>query len=1558
MAEILKGQDLENELKGREPLTGSIKLRERESEAQDVLDDFEIEGVLHAGGSCICYKAVRSFENSDMSEAGILKEFYPVDSEHDSSLSYNLKRYDIDAGNMAKQLFSEESTLNNFINAKNDFYSCYKKISDVKKTNDNNINFFAPIRIYRGIANKTQNDNYTIYIWSPGDNILKSFDDHLNEMQKRIKAEIDSPQEDLNLSLAYELHTVLQSIQALAMAIENLHFENLLHLDIKPSNFGIKNLGKNTGDNISVSLFDVNTIYSRSNSLARTGGTPGFRAPEMTGDVFNNYNHIPVGCMSDIYSLGATLYNSIIVGSDSRGIYELSKFSEIDTELSHSLLFEYSEYNAKSDLFDCLVNILKRSLARTASDYYKHGIKNYISVGEFINDIAEADKKIKLEIDTAVEAGKNNKATLQLVDKEDYYDSKIDGGAVSSMQCLLYDHPLYDYVDSDGTLNVLVLGSGVFGQKFIDIAFELSQIKNCYLNVTVVSKDKENDQARYLNSRPELKNFFAVNGEKPKYDSYGTNGSGGYGSIDFIDVDSRFGDSFSAKSKHNVEILKNTLKDDSRKFGYVFISLTDELLNKKLASDLAKSDSILSDKAIINFVSYKDLTSEETKKKELQEKGEVYRLFDAAFDEEAQAALLKNIELNPVFVKNTLVNHADYKFLSRMAFNCHLLWGDGLNVDINKSYRKFRALYNYTGSFANALSIKYKLHSIKKDENELELKDVTAERDVKARTEKARLLSLQFRNKIGSGLSEEEKTKEQKDTLNELTMFEHRRWVVNMICSSSYSLIPEKEYKDLATSNKDTRNRRHTCIVPSKGNWALNEPAWQNLSKWDKAEIEKNSEFKSLDPLDKMSVLLHRHFFGLAKKFNRETVENDATVIRRYLYDSPEALAAFNMYMISLRTMTSIIDSATKGENIKRSATDIQQETITRNLNNFKKYLTENFPNVKDINKRLDSIVSTFEPVRIACSFTDYKSKDQRLVYNIPFILNYSTSERLCIPFVKTQDNNGWFDNVASSIVINPSMVTYLIDIEDSQKILSTVKDTLANITKVMDGHSLQTKIALILYVKVTQGIIEAGKKDEVEKVLKDISPRIYSIDIVEIKNQKNLASRIKNTLETNQKSASRFSAIEINNGFISGIIYSLADLSIPTYEFNSMKKSFCTEDNDDAYIWYKDIPFDVHLNVEDMFFSQGKLSVYQEPELHRDYEKIWKHCYFDEKSQLRSSKTQAWKALCAAIRKKSEKENLLAEIVIKENNSNKTAVTAMFMPSFCRTSIEKLFDFLSSSRIQLIDNASIREHNSSMLAISFKSTEEVKKAFLKLFSNPYALIDDSKLKLISTGRFFRIVFDSLVVNNFSWNMVRAELKNNGKSYEDELKDSEDFENAQKAFNYLVQKGYVIKFDNHTEDSPDEGDSISFCFASSQIKKLLSNEGQLLELYTYYQTIENGYFDEVKTGLEVQYKKDNNEYASSQEFDLVAVKGFRSQIVEIKARKNIQQEFYQKLKSNGDKFGINKELLLVSDFGRNFVFPEDEEFINRGKEDYNVDTVTDIENIGEKLTDKMKKGDR
>ena len=160
MNEILKGEKLQNELRGRDALSGSIKLRSKDKGGKDVIDDFEIEGVLHAGGSCIAYKAVHYFD-SGFKEHGILKELYPLSFSDNLRFNYKLKRRDIDSGILAKQLYSEEDTLENFRSAVADFKKCYKKLSALKEKSEVYDSFFAPIHFYYGIC-ESESENRTI----------------------------------------------------------------------------------------------------------------------------------------------------------------------------------------------------------------------------------------------------------------------------------------------------------------------------------------------------------------------------------------------------------------------------------------------------------------------------------------------------------------------------------------------------------------------------------------------------------------------------------------------------------------------------------------------------------------------------------------------------------------------------------------------------------------------------------------------------------------------------------------------------------------------------------------------------------------------------------------------------------------------------------------------------------------------------------------------------------------------------------------------------------------------------------------------------------------------------------------------------------------------------------------------------------------------------------------------------------------------------------------------------------------------------------------------------
>lgn len=88
-----------------------------------------------------------------------------------------------------------------------------------------------------------------------------------------------------------------------------------------------------------------------------------------------------------------------------------------------------------------------------------------------------------------------------------------------TIQNLLYKFPLYDYANKDN-VNILIFGYSNISEKFIDLAFEVSQVNGYKLCITVFSDDIE-AKDKYPNCRPAFCNFFSVDNNMTK-DNYGT----------------------------------------------------------------------------------------------------------------------------------------------------------------------------------------------------------------------------------------------------------------------------------------------------------------------------------------------------------------------------------------------------------------------------------------------------------------------------------------------------------------------------------------------------------------------------------------------------------------------------------------------------------------------------------------------------------------------------------------------------------------------------------------------------------------------------------------------------------------------------------------------------------------------------------------------------------------------------------------------------------------------------------------------------------------------------
>lgn len=80
----------------------------------------------------------------------------------------------------------------------------------------------------------------------------------------------------------------------------------------------------------------------------------------------------------------------------------------------------------------------------------------------------------------------------------------------------------------------------------------------------------------------------------------------------------------------------------------------------------------------------------------------------------------------------------------------------------------------------------------------------------------------------------------------------------------------------------------------------------------------------------------------------------------------------------------------------------------------------------KAVREQIKAFEAVYYPVLASMEYRDWKQDDVALIDNIPFILTYTESAYLVVPFA-TGDNTAVFGNVAASTVVSPSRILYLL---------------------------------------------------------------------------------------------------------------------------------------------------------------------------------------------------------------------------------------------------------------------------------------------------------------------------------------------------------------------------------------------------------------------------------------------------------------------------------------------------------------------------------------------------
>ena len=467
------------------------------------------------GGSVLSYQI-----NLDQT-TGRLKEYYPYE------LSEFIERND-EGYLFINEVLSDK--INEFQKGRERYLNAYQTLLEKINEKKELWSYIPYFRILYASRDKTG----TVYIFTP--------DYDLEVYEKMIRNVQENPTHDTERNL----FVILNSILSLTECIYSLHNAGLLHLDIKPSNFGY--LKKNNEvDYDLLNLFDIDTLCPIIGTQNNMRETPRYSDPYLHLNFNNQYT-----IQSDIYSIGVVLFDSLVVLDQEKyphfNGYQKEYLENIEQYINDSLFINSSPVTSYYQLKDTLIYILKKCLTdEKILDNNQQVILRYNHCQELMEDL---EKAICYLVPSHFSHYISNNKRIQLIDVKKYLEQDMQ----VIFQNLLYNHPLYEYAKE--TIQVLVAGFGLYGQLFVDQCLQSGQMIDKKLKVTVLYEDSVK---QYLDQRPSLMDFF--NGNKKN----------NYGDIAFIQMNSNEYDG----------ILK-----EAKNCNYIFISYLDNKKNYELASQI------------------------------------------------------------------------------------------------------------------------------------------------------------------------------------------------------------------------------------------------------------------------------------------------------------------------------------------------------------------------------------------------------------------------------------------------------------------------------------------------------------------------------------------------------------------------------------------------------------------------------------------------------------------------------------------------------------------------------------------------------------------------------------------------------------------------------------------------------------------------------------------------------------------------------------------------------------------------------------------------------------
>lgn len=1399
----------------REYLSGSISLSRNEDGS--LPEKYEIKEVIGEGGSTICYEAIRTRADGIV-ESGKLKEYYPIDAiAGNKAWYYSLVR--LDNG----QLVPGTGTVRKFDEMCKDYLNNYKLLRQVMLDNPKNEILKSYIQqgevLYGCTLNEDssaispQNDNIkyrrpTVYIWSPGVAGV-GFDEYL---RKEVRS---NPYEKSEK----KLRDILSVVFWLVDCIKALHTAGLIHMDIKPSNFLVEYDSDFDIKPNNISLFDINTLSSIESEFLKPYGTEGYCAPEVKkGEVDNR---------SDIYSIGAMLFNAVVISKEiSNGLYRDEFYDKISQFVKNSELFRYSAINSDVTLMALICKILEKCLAKNPRARYQ-------SCSELKSDLNRARHRLDKMLWTQVK----NK-------------DKVVAEPDAVIQQLLYEHPLYETHDINSkSINVQVIGAGSsYREKFIDTCLYVGQMSGIKLNIDVFSDEPEEDRNNYLRFRPAISEFVNVNGSLKGKEQLA------YANLDFrgicendnlSEVPIYFTNKRSQVNSEIVKMLVSNSRESGKKYDYVFVALGSDILNSSIAK-LLKDE--MGDICPVCYISKRSV--------------------------KASKENIRNRLYAVCIGKGIDIEKSDND-LGEIAFNTHIIWKDSLNIDVINERKKFfkgksqEDRYNRTSSMAFALSIKYKLYSLHFDCSDLdEVADL-------------------FSKKILDLRETSDEAKKQYDCMVDL---EHRRWLIEH--ATEGWAAPRNDRGKLLLNEcvirgsvKDSINKLHPCMVRGSETSPLNE---YNRELWDEGELDS-----SLDELDRMSIELHRCFKLYADRIKEESIWQNPDILfidKLISTDCDEVRRAFKQYVFVLKNILDGVESYSKQYRHFQSIFQNSLEQLDEDIR-------------LKIEGRLSNIANTFFVVIESNLYRNYKAYDEILIRKLPYILSYRYVPTIAMPFVDGKNsikcNEANFENVAAASVLSPLKIKYLYYYNKDSNYVSLIQK-LEAVNEYLRQRSINCGIEFVVACDIE---IPDHERDRIQNELELLREKhkkwkdnnwFEEAIIYDVHNKQEAIEKFVICLKESfsclyNEGPKLFISEQDDNLFIKQI----DELGIAHFAFDWKKKHFLNNKGCKYLQYVEDNSF---IRVRDIFALMNTSNKkFNHPEMIDDYEILWNIYtgkYLVEKQY--EDGVFNWNYLCNCLKEYEANQKPLARFVINRDNLLFYKKLFYYIPVFCLPTVKKILN--NFVELGIADSSSrVITQASDTCKLLLLTKDEYEDELNKVFSNPQILLPYYGVEVIKSNKgkveFVDIKYNNLVVNDLNMN----------------LEETGNQDRAWVVLKQLEKERYIL---NLQQDMFNPG-NVSFVYSSPRIKKLLTGKGGILEVYTYYEALRTGYFDDIICGYELDQDKGTDEIY----MNLILTKGFKSIFVKIPMGNELNSEYLKTFDKNVNQYGIESIKVLLNESG-------------------------------------------